>query len=247
VSAASPTPAAQRHAATLAKIVATARELIARGRELTLRAVAREVGMTAPALYRYVTSHEELLQLVALDVDASATRGFERARDTQPDDDPAAQLVAAAVAFRRWALAERAEFHLVFTNPEVTQNPELQTKAHSGLMFHALLFRLWEAYRFPYPEASALAPELVQVLRHPQIPIGMDEIPEELLGLVWLFTRAWSRLYGTVTLEVYGHLDPRIVDGAMLFRAMLEEQAASLGLTEETPRLLALADELLRA
>ena len=46
--------------ATYDEIVRASRELLAEGAELSLRAVAAKMGMTAPALYRYVASYQEL-------------------------------------------------------------------------------------------------------------------------------------------------------------------------------------------
>ena len=54
-------------------------------------------------------------------------------------------------------------------------------------------------------------------------------------------------LYGTVTLEVFGHLDPRLIESGAVFRAMLEDQAANLGLTEEMSRLRPLIAERMGA
>ena len=51
-------------AATSEEIIATARRLlVASGPDaMSLRAIAREMGMTAPGLYRYYASHEELIR-----------------------------------------------------------------------------------------------------------------------------------------------------------------------------------------
>lgn len=240
-----PTNREQQRDQTMRRIVAASRTLLTGKGAMTLRAVAHEVGMTPPALYRYVDSHEQLLQLVAFDVDRSATERLAAARDTQAADDPAAQLIAAAVAFRTWALAEKSEFHLVFTNPEVEQSELMQTQSASGLMFHELLFRVWEKYQFPFPATGTLEPGLLEILCQPLIPIDMTDVPEDMLGLIWLFMRSWVALYGVVTLEVYGHLDPRVIENGMMFRAMFEDQAKILGLTDELPRLRPLIDELL--
>jgi hypothetical protein len=77
------------------------------------------------------------------------------------------------------------------------------------------------------------------------VPADLTGVPDEARGLVWVLERSWSRLYGTVTLEVFRHVDPRIVDQAHLFRAMIEDQAEPLGLVDELPRLRALVDDLL--
>jgi len=64
-------------------------------------------------------------------------------------------------------------------------------------------------------------------------------------GLVWLLQRGWVTLYGTVALEVYRHVDARLVDQAVLFRAMIEDQVEPLGLADELPRLRPLLASLL--
>ena len=193
--------------------------------------------MTAPALYRYVDSHEDLVRIVAMDIDASAAAEIARARDAQPEDDPAARMVASAVAFRQWALNNREEFSLVFTNLDVSCIEELQAESKTGMLFSELLFQVWARYQFPVPRLDELDPDLVEILRDPKVPADLTGVPDEMRPLIWLLERAWAGLYGTVTLEVFGHIDPRIVEKALLFRAMIEDQAVPLGLTEELPRL----------
>jgi len=234
---------ASRHAATQARIVSAARKLVTEGRELTLRAVAREVGVTAPALYRYAASHEELVLLTAIAVDADV--GARIAEVSSGYDDPAEQLLAGAVEFRRWALDNREEFALVFTNVDIDCLTSFQAEASTGLIFSAMLFAVWEKYRFPIPSLDELEPGLAEILRDPLVPADLSNIPDEMRGLVWVLQRAWSRLYGTVTLEVFGHIDPRMVEQTHLFRAMVTDQAGPLGLTEELPRLQAFVDGLL--
>ena len=103
-------------AATTGEIKETARRiLVAEGPEaVSLRAIAREMGMTAPALYRYFDSHEELVGAVCLDLLAEITATLEAARDTVGLDDPHGRLLATCRAFRRWSLAHPREFQLVF-------------------------------------------------------------------------------------------------------------------------------------
>jgi AcrR family transcriptional regulator len=236
---------AQAHAATAQRIVVAARKLLVRDGEVTLRAVARELGLTAPALYRYAASHEDLVRIVALAIDADVAERVSAAADRQPADDPAARLIAASVAFRSWALENRQEFGLVFTNVDVECLMDLQASASTGMAFSALLFALWEERKFPIPLLEDLDPGLAAILRDPQVPADLSGVPDELRGLIWVLERAWSRLYGTVTLEVFRHVDPRLVDEAHLFRAMIEDQAEPLGLTDDPPRLRLLVDSLI--
>lgn len=227
---------------TEVRIIAAARSLLENHGEVTLRAVARELGLTAPALYRYAPSHEELVRMVAIAIDAEVAVQIAAAAEAQPAEDPAARLIAACVEFRQWALGNRKEFALVFTNVDVECIKDHD--ASSGMVFASLLLALWEAYRFPVPSLEELDPGLAEILRAPEAPVD-PKMPADLHGLIWLLQRGWSRLYGTVTLEVFGHVDPRIVEEAHLFKAMIADQAEPLGLTPELPRVQGLIDELL--
>ncbi|HEX7739675.1 MAG TPA: TetR-like C-terminal domain-containing protein [Marmoricola sp.] len=236
---------AQTRAATQERIVAAARSLVTAGNELTLRAVARELDMTAPALYRYAASHQDLVKMVALAIDADVAERVAGAAAAHPAEDPAARLIAAAVEFRTWALGNRAEFALVFTNVDVECISDLTATASTGMRFSELLFALWQQVQFPIPALSDLDPQLAEIMRDPQVPADLTDVPEDMRGLVWVLERAWSRLYGTVTLETFGHIDPRVVAQGHLFRAMVNDQAGPLGLEPDLPRLTALLDELL--
>jgi AcrR family transcriptional regulator len=245
-----PTRRERQREATYAEIVSVSRNLLAAGSELSLRAVAARMGVTAPALYRYVASYQELVDLVAFEIDKAATEGLKAAAATQPDDDPAAQLLCASVAFRRWALGNPREFSLVFANPVAVGacvRRDLLTSATSGHFFNGLLIRVWEKHRFPHPELSELDPAVAAALEEPLYPIDLSLVPDGHRGLLWVFMNAWAALYGVVTLEVFGHLDPRIIESGAMFTAMVHEWMPRLGMDAEHDRLRALlASELAR-
>ena len=222
--------------ATYDEIVRVSRDLLADGAELSLRAVAARMGMTAPALYRYVGSYQELVDLVAFEIDKAATVGFAQAADSQPLEDPTARLLCACVAFRSWALANPREFTLVFANPVADSacvRRDLLTSATSGHYFHDLLVRVWHTYGFPHPELDELEPAVAEALEDPVMPVDLSQIPEGHRGMLWIFLRSWAALYGVVTLEVFGHMDPRIIESGAVFTAMIREWMPRLGMTEE--------------
>jgi AcrR family transcriptional regulator len=235
----------ERHRqATLAEIIAAARELVTEPGGFTLRSVALRLGMTAPALYRYVANFQELVDLVALDIDRETAAGLRQARDTQPADDPVAQLISSGAAFRRWALAHREEFSLVFANPATSEreDPSCARDQETGRVFTDLIFAIWQRYRFPLPDIESLDPDVVAVLEDPFIPADLTVLPPEAKTLPWVYMQSWVEFYGTVTLEVFGHCDPRLLSSGALFRAMLINQAERMGITAELPRLLPLAE-----
>src|SRR4051794_17886859 len=140
--------------ATYDEITRASRALLAEGAELSLRAVAGRMGVTAPALYRYVASYQELVDLVAFEIDKAATETFAAAADAMPEDDHAGRLVASVTEFRMWALGNPREFSLAFTNPiadAACVRRELHTSAHSGHLMTGQMRALWEHNHHPIP------------------------------------------------------------------------------------------------
>lgn len=229
--------------ATYTEIVDTSRTLLAEGAEISLRAVAARMGLTAPALYRYVSSYQDLVDLVAFEIDKAATEGFRAAAARQPPEDPAGRLLCACVAFRRWALANPREFSLVFANPVADSQcvrRELITASTSGHYMTDLLHQIWQKYDFPVPDLDEFEPSVREALVDPLIPADVEAIPEDKRGLVWIYTRSWAALYGVVTLEVFGHMDPRMIENGAVFAAFVREWMPRLGMDAEKERLEAL-------
>ncbi len=226
--------------ATYAEIVRTARELLAEGTELSLRAVAGRMGMTAPALYRYVGSYQELVDLVAFEIDKAATLRFAAAADALPEDDHAGRLVASVTEFRMWALANPREFSLAFANPVADAEcvrRELLTISNSGHLMTGQMRALWEHNHHPIPTLDELPPSVRETVIDPLIPAKVDDLPMEDRGLVWLYQQGWTTLYGVVALEVFGHMDPRVIESGEMFVHVVREFAPKLGLADDMDRL----------
>src|SRR4051812_47990265 len=101
---------------TVREIKRTARNvLVDQGVDgLALRAVAREMGMTAPALYRYFSSREDLVENVVADLYDELVAVLEAACDDARPATAAIQLLACSRAFRTWAITHHPEFGLLF-------------------------------------------------------------------------------------------------------------------------------------
>src|SRR5690606_11087502 len=84
---------------------------------LSLRAVARELGMVSSAVYRYVACRDDLLTLLIVDAYASVADAAEQAAAGDRNSPPARRFVAVAAAFRRWAVANPHEFALIYGSP----------------------------------------------------------------------------------------------------------------------------------
>ena len=236
----------RRREATYDEIVAASRELLAEGAELSLRAVAAKMGLTAPALYRYVASYQELVDLVAFEIDKAATATFAAAADRLPEDDYAGRLVAATTEFRMWALANPREFGLVFANPVADTacvRREMLTLASSGHLFTGQMRELWEHTRHPVPALDELPPAVREAVLDPLIPAKVDDLAVEDRGLAWLYMQGWTVLYGVVALEVFGHMDPRVIESGEMFIEAVRSFAPKIGLAGDTERLEAIMRE----
>jgi AcrR family transcriptional regulator len=242
-----PTRRERQREATYDEIVAVSRTLLAEGAELSLRAVAGRMGMTAPALYRYVASYQELVDLVASAIDRAATRDIEAALAEHADDDPAARLVAAVTEFRMWAHASPREFALVFANPvaePIGHRRDLVTVQASCCLMTDLIFEIWQQRGFAIPAVTDLPPDVQESLLDPLIPADVSKVPDADRGLVWIYMTGWTQLYGVVTLEVMGHMDPRVIASGEVFLDVVRRFAPTLGVgPDELPALEAVARE----
>jgi AcrR family transcriptional regulator len=235
-SAAAPSRRERLRDATLAEIKSTARRhLVASGAAaLSLRAVAREMGLTAPALYRYVDSREDLLTEVIADLYGELTEALEAARDAQPPGDIGWRLVAASWALRSWALEHPTEFGLVFGDPlpgyaKPAEGVSQAASRRFGMVFAGLFAQLWEQQPFPHPATDELDPGLVAQLTAYAHAMNSPLPP----GAVKVFLDCWIRLYGLVSMEVFGHLRFALDDGEAMFADMMRANALALGFPED--------------
>jgi len=231
-------------AATTEEIIQTARRLlVASGPEaISLRAIAREMGMTAPGLYRYFGSHEELIRYVSASIFTELGKDIRRAirAVSLPEGGTAEHLtvkmIEACREFRRWALGHKAEFGLLFGVPlpglddgryDIADECALE---FAGTFF-TLFLELWRLVPFGVPAAEDLDPGLREQLVRYRDLLGTD-IP---VGAVLTFLRCWTVLYGAVAMEVFGHMSFALTDPAPMFELTLGDLAALVGLRYPLP------------
>jgi AcrR family transcriptional regulator len=236
-------------ATTMEEITATARRLLVeQGPDaVSLRAIAREMGMTAPGLYRYYESRDQLLRHVIGEIFRELSAGIRRAIDAaapplaQGDGDVRAKLtrklVAACREFRRWALTHKDEFTLLFGVPmpglqyDGSHDIAEQCAMEFAGTFYALFLDLWTQLPFPVPADAEIDPGL-----RPQLEKFREKFSTRAPdGAILVFLRCWVLLYGALAMEVFGHLDFALDDSAPMFEITLSELAAKVGLTYPLP------------
>jgi len=152
---------------TAREIKETARRvLVEQGADgLALRAVAREMGLTAPALYRYFSSREDLVENVVADIYGELCDLLESVRDAAEPATTGVRLMAVSRAFRTWATTHHAEFGLLFGSagervlPEDfrddCERPSQLAAARFGGVFAALVAQIYLEQGFPVPTTSS--------------------------------------------------------------------------------------------
>jgi AcrR family transcriptional regulator len=227
---------------TVREIKRTARRVLVEEGEqgLALRAIAREMGMTAPGLYRYFASREDLVEHVVADLYTELADALEGACATAVPATPAEKLMAASRTFRAWAMGHRQEFGLLFGDPAddgirdrtMQEGAAHEAKQRFGAVFGALITELYLARPFPVRAEEEIEPALRDQLAE-CAQVFPDELP---LGVVEAFLSCWIRLYGMVCMEVFGHLRFALRDAEPMFEAELQRLGERLGIGEEYRR-----------
>ncbi|MDT9594384.1 WHG domain-containing protein [Nocardioides zeae] len=206
--------------ATTDEIKAAAHDLLAPspdGGDLSLRAVARQVGMTPSAIYRYFESREDLLEALARDAFDSVSATLAAAVEADTSAGSVDRAVAVAHAYRRWCLEHPADFGLIFR----TDRPD--TRASEAWRAHLLEF-----YRVPFevllrdmaagevaitPGAATPAVR-ADVLEAARLVAQDAEVMPEMVSLL---VSLWASVHGFVCLELFGHVGLLMEDADAAF------------------------------
>lgn len=187
---------------------------------VTINAVARRLGMSGPAIYRYYASHEDLITALTDDFHSELTAAVEAVRVAGQ-----VNLVAMARALRRWALDNRAGFRMIFASPPVPAQREQAGREGCGTAhaFEEVFFEeveaIWKTKRFPVPELEMMPPRLSRQLEAFAGRTG-ERLPPEAL---YVFLNCWIRLYGLLCMEVLEQIDFAVADAEPLFEECLQE------------------------
>jgi AcrR family transcriptional regulator len=209
--------------ATKAEIKEVARLQLAQGGPgaISLRAIARDMGMTAAAIYRYYDSLEALTDDLYADRYAALTKEVVAAQAGQ--SDPVERLRHACRAFRHWALAHPQEFALICGAPVVSvseavpANPKMQAAVDFTLAFVEPFAAAWRTRSGP---PVRLVSGVAESLDGPLVAVLLDALPVE--GVVY-FVNGWARLSGAITMEIFGHLRWAAGDVEALFEQNLDD------------------------
>lgn len=196
---------------------------------VTVRAVAREMGLTAPGLYRYYAGHRELIQALVSHLYDELAAALGEARELRPAAEPGQRLREVCRELRRWALAHPQEFALLFAKPVADADTVPGAAAHDpswrfGSVILDLMVQLWRRGTVPVP--AGLDPAWTAQLEDVREHLAGEPVP---LEVIYVFVACWARLYGAVAVEAFGHLDFALTDPAPLFEHTVGEVLTALG------------------
>jgi AcrR family transcriptional regulator len=196
---------------------------------LSLRGVAREVGVTVQSLYHYFDSRDALLTALVIDAHNAVADAVLAAATDSREEPPLERRLAATRAYRDWATDHRAEFLLIYGTPVpgFQADPSAGTSTAAWRLaapFADVLFGSWtpaQLAALPAPPAGAHVPELA---------VGGRTLPP---AAVLLFLELRARMHGVVVLDLLGHLHPLEDHGGLLFEAAMRRMSAELDLLRD--------------
>ncbi|HEX5144965.1 MAG TPA: TetR-like C-terminal domain-containing protein [Mycobacterium sp.] len=201
------------------------RQLITEGAAgLSLRAIARDLGMVSSAVYRYVASRDDLLTLLLVDAYNDLADAVERAHEHARGDGAAwhVQVLEMARAARRWAVAGPASWALLYGSPVPGYRAPAEVTVQPGTRVIAALLQVI---------GQAAADGLIadsEVVVPQSVSDDFDRLRAEFAvdcsdtALTKCFT-VWAALVGAISLEVFGQYGAdTLTDASAMFDLQIE-------------------------
>lgn len=222
------TPRQRAHAQTVDDIKRMAREQLstAGSSGLSLRAIARQLGIVSSAVYRYVPSRDELLTMLIEDAYNSIGDAAEAADRRCRRGDFGKRWMAIGRAVRGWALDHPAEYGLLYGSPVPGYHAPPERTIAAGTRVMRLLGALLPGARSTV-DSPALPAGLARDLRRVVAELGIGGVDEQVLvrGLL-----GWTSMYGLVSFELFGQYGQTFSHPAAHFDYQLARLAEMVGL-----------------
>jgi AcrR family transcriptional regulator len=219
-----PTRRERQRTQTLAEIRTRALAQIDEGGvpALSLNAIAKAMGVSGPALYRYFASRDDLLAALITQGYADITATVQQAAADGARRAPARRLQAVADAYRAWALAHPRRYAMLFGDrPEGFADPAEAIAEIQGAMETLLAILAEIAGSRPAGPGATRPTKLDQQLAHWAGRRGEPTAPTPQVLRLGVLT--WTRLHGTVSLELAGVFGDMGLDAGLLLEAEITQ------------------------
>jgi AcrR family transcriptional regulator len=197
---------------------------------LSLRAIARELGMVSSALYRYFPNRDDLLTTLIIDAYNAVGSIAEQAESSVRRADFTGRWMAVVRAVRRWATENPQEYALIFGSPVLGYRAPPDTidpAARIPLLLLQILTDAAAAGREPAPGGPPMPKAVRADLR------ALRDATAATLTEVQLAraAMAWTELIGSISFELFGHLNNVVHDYEAYFDYQMRGVCQRLGLT----------------
>ena len=223
-------------AATLAEIKQTALDLmrVQGTTDVRFTDIARVMGLTPPALYRYYADRDELLTDMITDGYHDLAAALAVAVHAQEPADPQAHLLLVAQAYRAWALEDPQRFALIFGLPvpgyvAPQDGPTVEAAQRAMANLAEVVHRAAGQGALGQPIVTDVDAQTLACMKAEEktATVGADLAPATHQAMM----HGWASLHGFVCLEAYGHLDWFTEEAREgLFRKQVELAGLAIGL-----------------
>lgn len=196
---------------------------------LSLRAVAREMGMVSSAVYRYFPSRDDLLTALIIDGYNAVGEAVENADAACPREDHTGRWLTVCHAVRDWALAHPHEYALLYGSPVPGYQAPQDTVAaavRDTVVYGRIVSDAHHAGALNPPDICPPAPvafgEDAARVREVILDAPDDVIVRALM--------AWTGLFGWLSFELFGQFNNVLLDRTTAFDHSMRCQARFLGL-----------------
>ncbi|MER6944945.1 TetR/AcrR family transcriptional regulator [Nonomuraea sp. NPDC000554] len=200
---------------------------------LSLRAVAREMGMASSAVYRYFPSRDDLLTTLIIDGYNALGEAVEQADAASPPGDFLGRWLTACHAVRDWALAHPHEYALLHGSPVPGyQAPQdtIAARVRDVTVFGRIVSEAWRAGAITPPgEATTPPPSLAPDAAN--IRAVMPDVPDMPDDVIFRALTTWTALYGWVSFELFGQFNDTIEDRRTAFEHSMRLTGELVGFT----------------
>lgn len=207
------------------------RQLAAHGAQgLSLRAVARELGMVSSAVYRYFPSRDDLLTALIIDAYDALGQAAEAASTGPSASDVRGRWRAACHAVRSWAAAHPHEYALIYGSPVPGYRAPQDTVAPATRAVRVLGGLLADAGPRRLRNAAGLPPALPPELAEQSVLVADEIAPGVPPAVIARALIAWTQLFGMISFELFGQFVGSLDPADSFFGYAVERMADFVGL-----------------
>ena len=188
---------------------------------LSLRAIARDLGITAPAIYNHFQRRDDLVTALIVDAYTSLGKSQQTAIENLPVLDIEGRFTALGTAYREWAITYPQRYQLIFGTPipkyEAPENITLPAATEALVPLLETFQAFSDENRLRLDQVNPLTVELEAMLT------AWQAVAEGIaLEVLYAVLVTWSRVHGLVSMEIGNHFPSYITDPGEIFKQEIQ-------------------------